>query len=333
VTVLAAPRADAVPPAPALAAARATLPDRLRELAGWVAVPSVSADPERADDVRRSGEVLAGLLRRAGAAVGTLAVPGAPPLVVGRVPGRGAAPPVLVYGHHDVVAPGPGWTGDPFRPVLRAGRLTGRGTTDDKGQLMAVVAALTAWRIAGGPPGPVWVVCEGAEEVGSPGLAAGLARLAARVRPGLVLVCDTEAAPDGVASLTISQRGHLAVSVGVSTGGPPVHPGRLGGAVADPSLVLAAGRGGGPARPPPRRRRWPEHAAPQGRSWVRRAPRVRPREVRSPPRSHRRSGRRSSRPVGPCPHPGRRSWTAWSASDSPTRCRCCSSRSSTAASS
>jgi succinyl-diaminopimelate desuccinylase len=246
VAVLAPPRAGAVPaallpsPAAALRAARAATAERLRELAGWVAVPSVSADPARAADVRRSGEVLAALLQGAGATVRSLPVPGAPPLVVGRVPGRGRAPAVLVYGHHDVVAPGPGWTGDPFRPVLRDGRLVGRGTTDDKGQLMAVVAALGAWRAAGGPPGPVWVVSEGAEEVGSPGLAEGLARLAARVRPGTVLVCDTEQAPDGVPSLTLSQRGHLEVSVDVATGGPPVHPGRLGGAVADPSLVLAA---------------------------------------------------------------------------------------------
>jgi succinyl-diaminopimelate desuccinylase len=104
---------------------------------------------------------------------------------------------------------------------------------------MAVVAALDGWRRAGGCPASVWVVAEGAEELGSPGLAAGLATLARRVQPDLVLVCDTERAPDGMPSVTVSQRGHLDLAVRVETGGTPVHPGRLGGAVVDPAVVLS----------------------------------------------------------------------------------------------
>jgi len=179
------------------------------------------------------------MLRAAGATVRRIGVPGAPSLVVGRACGRPGSATVLVYGHYDVVAPGPGWRAAAFRPVVRDGRLVGRGVNDDKGQLMAAVAALDGWRCAGGPPASVWVVAEGAEEVGSPGLAAGLATLARRVRPDVVLVCDTERAADGVASLTVSQRGHLDLAVRVDTGGAPVHPGRLGGAVADPGVALS----------------------------------------------------------------------------------------------
>lgn len=213
--------------------------EHLRALAGWLAVPSVSGDPRRRDDVLRAGAVLAGLLRTAGATVHRIPLPGAPPLVVGRVDGGPGAATVVLYGHYDVVPPGPGWRTAAFRPALDAHRLVGRGANDDKGQLMAAVAALHGWRRAGGCPASVWVVAEGAEEVSSPGLAAGLATLARHVRPDLVLVCDTERAADGVPSVTVSQRGHLDLAVQVATGGTPVHPGRLGGAVVDPAVVLS----------------------------------------------------------------------------------------------
>jgi succinyl-diaminopimelate desuccinylase len=58
------------------------------------------------------------------------------------------------------------------------------------------------------------------------------------VRPDVVLVCDTERAADGVPAVALSQRGRIDAEIVVDTGGVPVHPGRLGGAVPDPSLVL-----------------------------------------------------------------------------------------------
>lgn len=57
---------------------------------------------------------------------------------------HGAGTPLLVFaGHTDVVPPGPaeGWTSDPFDPVVRDGRLYGRGAADMKGGLAAMVAA------------------------------------------------------------------------------------------------------------------------------------------------------------------------------------------------
>ena len=65
--------------------------------------------------------------------------------------------------------PGPGWTSPAFRPSLRGGSLVARGANDDKGQLFAVIAALRAWREAGGAPSTVVVIGEGAEEVRQPG--------------------------------------------------------------------------------------------------------------------------------------------------------------------
>jgi acetylornithine deacetylase/succinyl-diaminopimelate desuccinylase-like protein len=215
------------------------LAPRLAELVRWLRIPSISGDPARAGDLRRAAAFLAAALRRAGATVGLVELAGLPPAVLGYVRGPAGAPVLLLYGHYDVRPPGPGWTSDPFRPVLRGGRLIARGADDDKGQLYAGVAALHAWRAVGGPPCTVVVLAEGAEEIGSPGLDRVLAALARRLTPDLVLACDTERAPDGVPTVTVSQRGHAVLDVAVDTGGPAVHAGRFGGAVIDPSFVLA----------------------------------------------------------------------------------------------
>ena len=47
-----------------------------------------------------------------------------------------------LFGHVDVVPAGPGWQTDPFDPVIRDGKIYGRGTSDDKGPSIAAYYAL-----------------------------------------------------------------------------------------------------------------------------------------------------------------------------------------------
>ncbi|MBZ5741067.1 M20/M25/M40 family metallo-hydrolase [Nocardioides mangrovi] len=209
------------------AAARAA-PAALDDLEAWLRIPSVSGTR----DVRRAAAWVEAYLRRGGTEVRRL--PG--PVVVGRTRGRGGATTV-VYGHLDVKPPGPGWTTPPFRPVRRGHRLQARGASDDKGQVMSHLVALGAWARAGGPPGDVVTIIDGAEEVGSPGLATALAGLREPVAG--VVVVDTRSAGPRRPTVTLSQRGAVPVRLTVDVGGRPVHAGRLGGAVVDPSLVLA----------------------------------------------------------------------------------------------
>jgi acetylornithine deacetylase/succinyl-diaminopimelate desuccinylase-like protein len=224
----------------ALDSAREQRGRRLAELKSWLAIPSVSPDPARVDAVREAAAWLADWLRALGAQVQQLPTRGGPPVVIGRIDGPPGAPVVLVYGHYDVQPAGRGWTTDPFTPVVRAGVLYARGANDDKGQLFAHLAALDAWCRAGGIPVTVVIVAEGAEEVGSLGLPDVLQVLRRGIQADVVVVSDTERATPGRPAVTVSQRGQIAMTAVVDAGGPAAHPGRLGGALVDPSVVLAA---------------------------------------------------------------------------------------------
>ena len=226
-------------PAAVLAAARRWRADRLTELRAWLAIPSVSADPARAADVARAARWLASWQRAHGASVEIRPTADGRDVVLGHWAAPPGAPLVVIYGHYDVQPAGPGWSSGPFTPVVRAGVLYARGAGDDKGQLFAHLCALDAWRQAGILPVRVLVIAEGAEEVGSPGFGAVLRGRSLRLRPKAVVISDTERDDDGAPTITVSQRGHLAARLEVDTGGSDVHPGRLGGAVVDPGLVLA----------------------------------------------------------------------------------------------
>ena len=111
---------------PLTAAVRQVLPSVRADLERLVRIPSVSADPAAAPQVRASADAVAGLLRQAGMPeVEIVAAGGGQPAVLAHRPGPPGAPTVLLYAHHDVQPPGAraDWDSDPFDPAERAGRL------------------------------------------------------------------------------------------------------------------------------------------------------------------------------------------------------------------
>ena len=114
-------------------------------------------------------EVLKDFCRAAGLEVSTdLVAPGRPNLIAvlpgGAQPG-GNQPGLLFLGHSDVVPAGEGWEQPAFEPYVRDGRLFGRGSTDMKGGLAAVLIAFKALRDAGAElPGSAALACTVDEE-------------------------------------------------------------------------------------------------------------------------------------------------------------------------
>lgn len=147
----------------------AHLPETIERLKTLTRQPSVSAQRV---GVRECGEMTVEMLRDAG--FDAELVPTADPDYPGIIAElKGASDKTLLfYNHYDVQPPDPldEWETPPFEPTERDGYLYGRGISDDKGPIVARLAAVRAVReTAGELPVTVRWCMEGAEEIGSPG--------------------------------------------------------------------------------------------------------------------------------------------------------------------
>ncbi|GLW05687.1 dipeptidase [Microtetraspora sp. NBRC 13810] len=221
-------------------AVREVLPGVRADLDALIRIPSVSADPAAAGDVRRCAELTARLFL-AGAAreVEILDdVPGGRPVVVATCPAPPGRPTVLLYAHYDVQPAGDpaAWSGGPFEPWESGGRLYGRGSADDKAGIAVHLAALRAY--GGRPPVGVVVIVEGEEEIGSPTLGAFLDRHRARLAADVIVLADSENFEAGVPSFTTTLRGLANCVVEVRTLAENAHSGTYGGAAPDALTAL-----------------------------------------------------------------------------------------------
>src|SRR3954453_22111209 len=150
----------------------------LDQLSDWLRIPSISTDPQHAEDVRRSAEWLAAALGHTGfPTVEIWETDGCPSVFAEWPAADPAATSVVVYGHHDVqpVDPEELWEPPPFDPQLGGEELFARGAVDDKGQVAFHLLGLRAWldaHVANGaaataPPVTLKFLVEGEEENGS----------------------------------------------------------------------------------------------------------------------------------------------------------------------
>jgi cysteinylglycine-S-conjugate dipeptidase len=233
----------ASPVAAALAHADAHVDEIKARLAELVRIPSVSAEGFPPEEVRRSAEATAALLRETGLEnVRLLEMPGQHPYVYADWLHAPGAPTLLVYGHHDVQPAGrpERWATPAFEPAERDGRLYGRGSVDDKGTYVTHVAAVQAWlESAGRLPLNLRLLIEGEEEIGSPGLAAFLERYRRLLAADVAVLADTGNFDVGHPALTYQLRGICQVDVEVRCLEQPVHSGFWGGPVPDAVRILA----------------------------------------------------------------------------------------------
>lgn len=205
-----------------------------------VRIPSVSAPGYDPGEVRRSAEHIAGLLRDEGLVeVRLLELEGAHPAVFGQIPAPEGAPTVLLYAHHDVQPPGPApeWETGPFEPHEAAGRLYGRGVSDDKSGVIMHLGAIRAF--GGDLPVGVKVFIEGEEEIGSRHLPAFLDAYADLLAADVIVIADASNWRVGIPALTTSLRGIVGVEVEVRTLRAAQHSGLWGGLYPDALTVLS----------------------------------------------------------------------------------------------
>jgi len=218
--------------------------ERLFEL---VRIKSISTDPAFKADCRKAAEWLVADLKSLGFEASVRDTTGHP-MVVGHHPGATAdAPHVLFYGHYDVqpIDPIELWEDDPFDAKLKdlgGGRkvISGRGSSDDKGQLMTFVEACRAYKdVHGSLPVRVTILFEGEEESGSPSLKPFLDANAAELKADYALVCDTGMWDTDTPAITASLRGLVGEEIIVTAASRDLHSGMYGGAAANPIQILS----------------------------------------------------------------------------------------------
>jgi len=212
------------------------------ELKRFVAIPSVSAKSEYRPEIRRAADWLVERLLEAGMATAEIHPTAGHPIVVSEWRGAPGAPTLLVYGHYDVQPPEPldEWISPPFEPEVRDGKLYGRGSVDDKGQVYMYLKAVEAHvAVQGKLPVNLVMIIEGEEEIGSPHLEEFLVENRERFAADAVLISDTGMFAPGLPSITTGLRGLAYMEVRVQGPAGDLHSGTYGGAVVNPAVALA----------------------------------------------------------------------------------------------
>ena len=215
----------------------------VEELKQFLAIPSISALPAHAADMRRCSEWTADEMRRIGLENVRAFETAGNPVVYGdwlHAPGK---PTILYYGHYDVQPADPLdlWTSPPFEATVRDGEIYARGAADDKGQVFMHFKAVEAYLMqAGRLPVNMRFFIEGEEEVGSDNLDACIRANRELLQADIVLISDTAMFDRGVPSICYGLRGLAYFQIDLRGTASDLHSGVFGGAVANPAFVLAS---------------------------------------------------------------------------------------------
>jgi acetylornithine deacetylase/succinyl-diaminopimelate desuccinylase-like protein len=226
----------------------------LTELRSLLEIPNVARDRE---NIERNAARLVEMLERRGVEAKLLRVEGAPPAVFGSLDVPGATKTVVFYAHYDGQPAGEGWTSEPWVPVLRSGatdlpwsaieetidpewRIYGRSSSDDKGPIVAMLAALDALRSSGlAPSVNLRFFFEGEEEAGSEHLGALLEMYRDELAADLWLFFDGPVHQSRRGQVVFGVRGVAGLEL--TTYGPSraLHSGHYGNWAPNPAALMA----------------------------------------------------------------------------------------------
>lgn len=203
-----------------------------------VAQPSISAQNK---GVRECAHLLKSMMEEMGIETRLLKTPGHP-LVYGEVTSNDPkAFTLLFYGHYDVQPPEPleEWMSPPFQPTIKNGRLYGRGTADNKGQLLAHLFAVSSFlETATTIPITIKFLFEGEEESGSPHISSYVKENKSLLDADLVYTSDGPLDPGGAPMVLFGVRGILQLELHLKTAEFDNHSGNKGGVIPNAAWEL-----------------------------------------------------------------------------------------------
>ena len=233
--------------APVLAQIDADLDESVERLFELLRIRSISTDPVYKEDCIEAADWLVNQLGSLGANAKKYETPGHP-MVLGNIFPQNSDGKlhILFYGHYDVqpVDPIDLWDRDPFDPAIESttnGRvIRGRGSSDDKGQLMTFIEACRAWKsVHGDFPFQITFFFEGEEESGSPSLVPFMKDYKEALTSDVVLICDTGLFQSETPAIVTRLRGLLGEEIYITGPDKDLHSGMYGGPAINPIRVLS----------------------------------------------------------------------------------------------
>ncbi len=249
---------------PAVAAARAhrtaNAASILDEFSRLLSIPNVSSDRP---NLQRNAAFIQDAFRRRGIELELLTVRNAAPLIVGNIKAPGATRTLGIYVHYDgQPVDAARWTTDPWTPTLydaaidaggrplampapgetvdAEARLYARAAGDDKGPLIAILAAMDALEASDiGITSNIKFMFEGEEEAGSLHLREYFAHYADRLQADVWLICDGPVHQSRQPQIVFGVRGVTSMEITVYGANRYLHSGHYGNWAPNPALMLA----------------------------------------------------------------------------------------------
>ena len=218
----------------------------INQLIDLLKIPSISADPDFKEDVKKAAKWIENALHEIGCSSVKIHQTKGHPVVYGEIVISENAPTVLVYGHYDVQPPDPVelWESPPFEPVIKKtelhpnGAIFARGACDDKGQMLMNLKAVELLMKNNALHCNVKFVIEGEEEVGSDHLEKFITDHKSKLQSDIILISDTGINSIENPAITTGLRGLSYMEVSVTGPNRDLHSGLYGGTVANPINVL-----------------------------------------------------------------------------------------------
>jgi len=213
----------------------------IKEFVELVSIPSISSIPSHKPDVAKAGEWIENKLKAIGITTAQLIPTEGNPVVYGswdKAPGK---PTVLIYAHYDVQPVKESeWDNPPFAPVIKDGKIFGRGASDDKSGVMTTIWAVEAMLSKEGKlPVNVKFMFEGNEEVGSPYFKDFVTKNKELLKADFALNADDGQYDENTPAMTVSLRGAAQLEFSIKTANTDAHSGEFGGKTPNSVLIMA----------------------------------------------------------------------------------------------
>jgi acetylornithine deacetylase/succinyl-diaminopimelate desuccinylase-like protein len=216
--------------------------DILSQLGELISYPTVSSDSRSTMAIRKCAKWIMNYFKKIGFTRALVYETSSHPVVYAEYISNPLSRTLLFYGHYDVQPPDPldKWTYPPFSPTLKGNYLFGRGASDDKGQFFIHLKAAEALLKSGSLLNVnLKFLIEGAEEIGSPGLADFISNNRDLLRCDAAIVSDTKMASINTPAITYSLRGALNAQIDLQVLKKDLHSGTFGGMAANAGLVTS----------------------------------------------------------------------------------------------